>query len=990
MSIKSDSVKLTLLVLINFVIRNNCDVDISENVDEGIKSVDHVTRDETRFDYDEYPNVDRDYEKKLTDTEESKESKDNESVSKEYNERVTTDNTPTTLTEESHGDVEVREEYDAVDGENREEHNDQLRTTYQDVTETATSYSPVSDSNVYRETLLEDFNNLKGFNSQVETTSQATTRSMESVEDTSPVDEDYENSGARNPKTESDKQPVDKRLYEKTRPVPALSKSSTLKSWLEDSWLRPPAGILVPLRPLALNRALGVWNDLAAEGLNVTDIVIVGYDSNGVNWRSRHNLQPTNSNSGERTVSEALSKLLLKYQDVYTDGNNDGTMRALASAAKLVPYDSALFVVTDKGAGDSQRLPLALRALVEKRLKVYTIWTDPTHPSADSELALQDLRNISSHTEGEVLPYSLQIMSEESSSNLASETDLQEWEPMTAPGSRRAKFINQPAIDTFDMLLVRRGSEEAITWGIPVENGVMVLRILIEGDVDHAVLYPPSDAPQIDIHNQTSIQLFSSTSKTVSQNPRDVFLVFPGSTLDFDGLSVLPAKSSSADVSALVGMWHLSVRCVTCNYRLSISARTDLHFYVEIEPRDLLKLRVMGPVASVRESALIDEYGLELAKLPFSYQPAADSDHDKDPMSDILADIPMPSVTSTETYVKILGRDIYGEPFVRVAGPLNHHAEVRMGRSASIKFPESINDLEEAEEINSSIYNGKLQYNDSNLLPFGQATTQAVNQRGSVLTSVQIGLSTRIYGAPRDRLQLYYEVTNFREQSVRFNFEAVGELRFLTGLEPRSQTIASGQTATIIVSLTINQNAQPGARDLITFTAFGLDQVSISTYVYVTNPGETIRDVGAPEMRHNFQGSCLGRQGSDCSEHVWSATIIARDLVGGLLRLTSSPLGLVYDSNFISGARDEVMASYRATCCAPRVIVNAVDAFGNANSYTIDISNYINEAGIAAIALGVILIIVLLVLIIFLTYWCVKRRKESRELPTYTTSRNIN
>lgn len=45
-------------------------------------------------------------------------------------------------------------------------------------------------------------------------------------------------------------------------------------------------------------------------------------------------------------------------------------MRALASAAKLVPYDSALFVVTDKGAGDPQRLPLALRALVEKRLKV--------------------------------------------------------------------------------------------------------------------------------------------------------------------------------------------------------------------------------------------------------------------------------------------------------------------------------------------------------------------------------------------------------------------------------------------------------------------------------------------------------------------------------------------------------------------------------------------------------------------------------------------
>ena len=57
-------------------------------------------------------------------------------------------------------------------------------------------------------------------------------------------------------------------------------------------------------------------------------------------------------------------------QGVSTDTSNDGTMRALATAAKLVPYDSALFVITDKRPGDPQRLPLALRALVEKRLKV--------------------------------------------------------------------------------------------------------------------------------------------------------------------------------------------------------------------------------------------------------------------------------------------------------------------------------------------------------------------------------------------------------------------------------------------------------------------------------------------------------------------------------------------------------------------------------------------------------------------------------------------
>lgn len=49
---------------------------------------------------------------------------------------------------------------------------------------------------------------------------------------------------------------------------------------------------------------------------------------------------------------------------------SDSTMKALASASKLVPYDSALFLITDEGPADNQGLPLTLRSLVEKRLKV--------------------------------------------------------------------------------------------------------------------------------------------------------------------------------------------------------------------------------------------------------------------------------------------------------------------------------------------------------------------------------------------------------------------------------------------------------------------------------------------------------------------------------------------------------------------------------------------------------------------------------------------
>lgn len=67
---------------------------------------------------------------------------------------------------------------------------------------------------------------------------------------------------------------------------------------------------------------------------------------------------------------------------------------------------------------------------------------------------------------------------------------------------------------------------------------------------------------------------------------------------------------------------------------------------------------------------------------------------------------------------------IPGEPFVRIAGPINKQSEVRMSRSAAVRFPDSVNDLEQVEELNSRAYSNKLQYNDSNLLPFGQVTSQ--------------------------------------------------------------------------------------------------------------------------------------------------------------------------------------------------------------------------------------------------------------------------
>lgn len=867
-----------------------------------------------------------------------------------------------------------------ADGKNAEP-DDEVATEENNVDITGTSSNNVVDDT--EKNVHSNLSNNIDIVSKTDTVPmQATTRAME--EEPSPKmqesQEDVEVTGQRNPKAETDsKPPIDKRNFDTHPPnLKPQTSRSVVRGWLQDCWVRPPAGIMVPLRAEALARALAVWSDLTVPKLNNTHVLVMGYDSNGVvNWSAA---------SGEKTVADAFSKLLLKYQGVNTDTTTDGTMRALATAAKLVPYDSALFLVTDKGPGDPQKLPLALRALVGKRLKVYTIWTDPNHPSEESEDALQELRNVSKHTEGEVMPYPLQVMDLEGSSNLAAEAELEQWNPLDPKQGRRGRLNNDLSMEKFDLLLVRRGGGQAIFLGVPVENGVTALRVFIEGAVEHAILYPPNDAPQIDLYNATSVASFSSASRIEGLSPRDVYLMPPGTKHDLNILSVQPAGPSHPEVqAAFVGMWHLSVKCDTCDYRMCVSARAHIHFDVETDTPDTLKFRVTGPVASVRESQLVDEYGTELAKLPFSYQPMSrDGQNEEiDPIVELVADVALPAVKGSKVYAKIVGRDLKGEPFIRLAGPLNQ-PEIRMGRSANILLSDSSNDLERMEDMDSRAYNAHLLYNDSAQPYASNRMSQVVNQQGTLLTSVQIGLASRLYGAPGENLQLHFEVTNYREQTIRFNFGATGELRFLTGINPNTLNVASGQTINVIVSLTIPSNAQPGLRDTITFTAYGNEQVSLSAFVYVANSADPT-DTWAPEIRHSFQGTCLGRTGDDCAQHSWSTTIVARDALSGLLRLTSSPIGVMYSGDFTSGTRQEVVATYRATCCAPRVLLNAVDAYGNTNSYTIDISNYLTEAAIAAIVLGVFLAITLIILIIFLIIWCVRKRKASRELPSYNT-----
>ncbi|GBP41895.1 hypothetical protein EVAR_86866_1 [Eumeta japonica] len=455
---------------------------------------------------------------------------------------------------------------------------------------------------------------------------------------------------------------------------------------------------------------------------------------------------------------------------------------------------------------------------------------------------------------------------------------------------------------------------------------------------------------------------------------------------------------------------------------------------------EMLRLRVLGPVATVRETSIVDEYGTELAKLPFSYEPGAGRRRNFEPDDEppaLTTDLLLPAVAGSRVYVKITGRDMSGESFVRLSGPLPRQKNERSGRAA-VSFPQQYNDERTIRALSNI-------NNSSDVVPSNRATSQVINQSGALLTTVQIGLGTRIYGAPGTNLQVLLDLflADRAAKDYASHQKEWSHSHLCTFTTPEQsplrywlfrQVLGSGEMVNVVVSVRITSTAQPGARDFVTFTAFGnyrdrpreshyrilraacrskknehnsrqldclighyanlcsgtgREQVSISTYVYVVNANTAVTDIWPPTLRHDFQGSCIGRQGDDCAQYAWSTTIFARDAVGGLLRLSSTPIGLTYQSNFVSGTREEVTATYRATCCAPRVTINAVDAYGNGNSYVIDISNYFTSAEIAAIALGVLLFIALIIVIAFLIYWCVRRRKESRELPYSTSRRDI-
>ncbi len=251
------------------------------------------------------------------------------------------------------------------------------------------------------------------------------------------------------------------------------------------------------------------------------------------------------------------------------------------------------------------------------------------------------------------------------------------------------------------------------------------------------------------------------------------------------------------------------------------------------------------------------------------------------------------------------------------------------------------------------------------------------------VTKIDVGAQSQLLIPPGSTGQIFFDVTNLRREPTFHNFQVQDELRFLRALEPRGMLLGPGETKQVMVTVVVPQSAQAGVKNKITLTSISVTQVQHS--VYLTASSQGLNDPWAPWIWYTYGSRCewYNAPGS-CAGHVWSVEISAQDHESGLMRVESNPKGLIYRGTFIAGTNQQVKATYTASCCEPRVTITAMDINRNQKTIQLDVTQiWLSEFGIATVVLGVLFFILLIILIVIWVRWCIKRKRDSRDLPTY-------
>ncbi|XP_055371460.1 uncharacterized protein LOC129605617 [Condylostylus longicornis] len=251
------------------------------------------------------------------------------------------------------------------------------------------------------------------------------------------------------------------------------------------------------------------------------------------------------------------------------------------------------------------------------------------------------------------------------------------------------------------------------------------------------------------------------------------------------------------------------------------------------------------------------------------------------------------------------------------------------------------------------------------------------------ITKIDLGVTSQLLVYPGMEAHIDYEVTNLREESVFHTIRVVDTKSYLRAVTPNSIFIRPGETLTVRLFLLIPPGAKIGTVDDITFTLEGQNQVTQSAQLKIISRDEN-QDRNPPYVTWSFGTRCENTYYNqrECNSKFWTLDVFAQDYETGLLRISSTPNGIIPRSPFTAGTTEPVRTVYTSSCCEPRVTIMVYDVAGNQRTYTIDVRDIVlTEASIAAIVLGVILLILLIGLLIGLIVWCCKRkRSRSRDL----------
>ncbi|KAL9872695.1 uncharacterized protein ACN2A1_014654 [Glossina fuscipes fuscipes] len=254
-------------------------------------------------------------------------------------------------------------------------------------------------------------------------------------------------------------------------------------------------------------------------------------------------------------------------------------------------------------------------------------------------------------------------------------------------------------------------------------------------------------------------------------------------------------------------------------------------------------------------------------------------------------------------------------------------------------------------------------------------------------TKIVMGSNSKILISPGDLSQLYFEITNMGLEGLHYYIQVVDEKRFLIKLAPQSLYVASKQTISVMLTVSVPIKTEVGTTDHITFSAYSASTVtSLAVLLKVISHLE-LQDTESPTISWTIANRCDFKVDHlhSCSEHLWSLDITAQDKHTGILRLVSIPSdSLFYTNSYTVGSRGPIRATYISTCCTPTVQLIAYDVIGNQQRYHVSVEQSVfNGAVIAAITLGIIVVVLLFALLIAGVIWCCRRRKGTIDLPSY-------